>query len=63
MIMVLYTLIVACIGFATIIEKYEGTTFVGEHIYGAWWFVALWAVLTVAALPIWWSGGCISVPQ
>ena len=50
MIMVLYTLIVACIGFATIIEKYEGTTFVGEHIYGAWWFVALWAVLTVAAL-------------
>ena len=50
MIMVLYTLIVACIGFATIIEKYQGTTFVGEHIYGAWWFVALWAVLTVAAL-------------
>ena len=50
MIMVLYTLIVACIGFATVIEKYEGTTFVGEHIYGAWWFVALWAVLTVAAL-------------
>ena len=50
MIMVLYTLIVACIGFATIIEKYEGTTFVGEYIYGAWWFVALWAVLTVAAL-------------
>ncbi len=50
MIMVLYTLIVVCIGFATIIEKYEGTTFVGEHIYGAWWFVALWAVLTVAAL-------------
>ena len=48
--MVLYTLIVACIGFATIIEKYEGTTFVGEYIYGAWWFVALWAVLTVAAL-------------
>ena len=50
MIMVLYTLIVVCIGFATVIEKYEGTTFVGEHIYGAWWFVALWAVLTVAAL-------------
>ena len=50
MIMVLYTLIVACIGFATVIEKYQGTTFVGEHIYGAWWFVALWAVLTVAAL-------------
>ena len=46
----LYTLIVVCIGFATVIEKYRGTTFVGEHIYGAWWFSALWAVLTIAAL-------------
>ena len=39
-----------CIGFATVIEKYRGTAFVGEHIYGAWWFTALWAALTVAAL-------------
>ena len=49
-IITLYTLIVVCIGFATIIEKYHGTAFVSEHIYGAWWFSALWAVLTVAAL-------------
>ena len=46
----LYTLIVVCIGFTTIIEKYRGTDFVSEHIYGAWWFSALWAVLTVAGL-------------
>ena len=46
----LYTLIVVCIGIATVIEKYRGTSFVGEQIYGAWWFSALWAVLTVAAL-------------
>ena len=39
-----------CIGFATVVEKYRGTAFVGEHIYGAWWFSALWAVLTVASL-------------
>ncbi len=39
-----------CIGFATVVEKYRGTPFVGEHIYGAWWFSALWAVLTVASL-------------
>ena len=45
----LYILIVVCIGFATIIEKYHGTTFVSEQIYGAWWFTALWAVLTVTA--------------
>ncbi len=38
-----------CIGFATIVEKYHGTAFVGEHIYGAWWFSALWGVLTIAA--------------
>ena len=49
-IIALYTLIVVCIGFATVIEKYRGTSFVDEQIYGAWWFSALWAVLTVAAL-------------
>ena len=48
LIFALYILIVVCIGFATVIEKYRGTTFVSEHIYGAWWFSALWAVLTVA---------------
>ena len=45
----LYALIVVCIGAATIIEKYQGTAFVSEHVYGAWWFVVLWAALTVAA--------------
>ena len=45
----LYALIVVCIGLATVIEKYQGTTFVGEHIYGAWWFSALWGVLTVVS--------------
>jgi ABC-type transport system involved in cytochrome c biogenesis permease subunit len=39
-----------CIGFATVIEKSRGTDFVSEYIYGAWWFSALWAILTVAAL-------------
>ena len=46
---VLYALIVVCIGAATVIEKFQGTAFVSEHIYGAWWFVVLWALLTVAA--------------
>ena len=36
-------------GVATVIEKIRGTAFVSEHIYGAWWFSALWAVLTVTA--------------
>ena len=46
----LYALTVVCIGLATVIEKYRGTAFVGDNFYGAWWFSALWGVLTVAAL-------------
>ena len=49
-IIALYTLIVACIGIATVVEKYHGSAFVSAHIYGAWWFSALWAMLTVASL-------------
>ena len=49
-IIALYALIIVCIGLATVIEKYRGTAFVNEYIYGAWWFSTLWAVLTVTAL-------------
>ncbi len=49
LIIVLYVLIIVCIGGATVVEKFRGTTFVCDYIYGAWWFSALWAVLTVTA--------------
>ena len=49
LIIVLYVLIIVCIGGATVVEKFRGTSFVSDYIYGAWWFSALWAVLTVAA--------------
>ena len=39
-----------CIGIATIIEKYKGTAFVGDNIYGAWWFALLWAMLAAASM-------------
>lgn len=45
----LYTLIVVCIGFATVIEKCHGTSFANEHIYDTWWFSGLWAILTMTA--------------
>ena len=45
----LYALIIVCIGLATVIEKFFGIEFVAENIYGAWWFSALWGVLTVAS--------------
>ncbi len=37
-------------GVATFIEKTHGTDFVADRIYGAWWFSALWAALTAAAV-------------
>lgn len=49
---ILYVVVVVVMAIATIVEKYQGTPFVAEHIYGAWWFSLLWAVL--AALGTWW---------
>lgn len=37
---------------ATFVEKTEGTGFVATHIYGSWWFAALWAVLAVASVAV-----------
>ena len=37
-------------GLATFIEKWHGTAFVASHIYGAWWFVVLWALLTAVGV-------------
>ncbi len=51
-IIVLYIVVVAVMAAATIIEKYQGTAYVSEHIYGAWWFSLLWGLL--AAAGIWW---------
>ena len=46
----LYIVVVAVMGAATIVEKYMGTPYVSENIYGAWWFSALWALLTAVAV-------------
>lgn len=35
---------------ATIVEKYEGTEYVAGHIYGAWWFSVLWALLAAVGM-------------
>ncbi len=43
-------LLIVCMGSFTIIEKYRGTSYVSEHLYGSWWFVALWALLTAFAI-------------
>lgn len=45
-----YIVVIVCMAVTTIIEKYQGTQYVSEHIYGAWWFSALWALLTALAI-------------
>ena len=46
----LYTLLIVCMGVATIVEKMHGKDYAGELIYGSWWFVSLWGVLTIVGM-------------
>ena len=45
-IIALYALIVVVLGGATFVEHSHGRDFALQHIYGAWWFSLLWALLT-----------------
>ena len=49
-VIVLYIVVVVVMAAATIVEKYQGTEYVSAHIFGAWWFSALWAMLTAVAV-------------
>ena len=46
----LYFVVIAVMAIATIIEKYQGTEYVGDNIYGAWWFSVLWALLAATSV-------------
>lgn len=48
LILVLWVLVPMVLIVATICEKWQGTPFVVEHVYGAPWFVMLWAVWVIA---------------
>lgn len=41
-------LLVVVIATATFVESRLGTQYVLQHIYGAWWFVVLWALTAIA---------------
>ena len=43
-------MVVVVMAATTIIEKYQGTDFVAENIYGAWWFSILWTLLAATAV-------------
>lgn len=40
----------AVMGVATFIEKEHGTNYAYSHIYGSWWFSALWGLLVILSL-------------
>ena len=39
-------------GIATILEKTHGQAFAATHIYGAWWFIGLWAALSLLSVVV-----------
>ena len=49
-IILFYVVVVAVMATATILEKYQGTQYVADNIYGAWWFSLLWALLAAAGV-------------
>ena len=47
---VLYIAVIVVMAAATIIENFTSTAYVHTHVYGAWWFTLLWALLAAAAI-------------
>ena len=50
---ILSTLIIALIvamAAGTIVEKFHGNEYALNHVYGSWWFVALWALAAVGMI-------------
>ncbi len=47
---VIYILTLVVLGIATGIEHAEGNAFVARHVYGAWWFSLLWALLAATGV-------------
>ena len=45
-----YLAVIISMSAATIVEKYNGTAYVSDHWYGAWWFTALWALLAAVGI-------------
>ena len=43
---VLVIILIAVLAAGTIVEKLHGSEFALTHVYGTWWFVGLWALMT-----------------
>ncbi len=50
LIIILYLAVLIVMGAATLVEKANSTDYAHEHVYGAWWFVALWGALAILGI-------------
>ena len=46
----LYAFVVAAMAAATFLEKWHGTQYVADRVYGSWWFCAAWAALAAVGI-------------
>ncbi|MDO4209147.1 MAG: c-type cytochrome biogenesis protein CcsB [bacterium] len=46
----LYTLLIVCMGIATIMERLYGKPWAHDYIYGSWWFIGLWVAITLVSI-------------
>ena len=46
----LYAFVVAAMAAATFLEKWHGTQYVTDRVYGSWWFCAAWAALAAVGI-------------
>ena len=53
---VLVIILIVVLAAGTVVEKFHGSEFALAHVYSAWWFVGLWAL--VAALIVFMAVKC-----
>jgi len=47
---VLFVALIAAMAAGTVVEKFHGSEHVLNHVYGSWWFVALWALTALCMI-------------
>ena len=47
MVSVLMIVLVAVLATGTVVERLRGSEYALSHVYSAWWFVALWALVAL----------------
>ncbi len=47
---ILYLLVIVVMAFITVTEKYVGTVYASDNLYGSWWFSLLWILLSTVGV-------------